>query len=134
MNLKCERCDHAMHTVFYEGVAIQLCMSCKGIFLSEKKLAIIEQSREIEILEDAPRPRRKYEVLRNCPKCESQMKKVRHGKIRKTMIDYCTDCTGVWLDKGELASIQFSYEIAQDNMYRNQRTTAWTQEVERLRR
>jgi uncharacterized protein len=124
MNLKCERCDDAMQTVFYEGVAIQLCMGCKGIFLSEKKLAMIEASREIEIPEDTPHSRRKYEVLRNCPKCESQMKKVKHGKIRKTMIDYCTDCTGIWLDKGELASIQFSYEIAQDNVFRNQRRRA----------
>jgi len=110
-----------MQTVFYEGVAIQLCMSCKGIFLSKKKLEIIENSREIEIPEDTPIPRNGAEVRRHCPKCETIMKKINHGKIRSTMIDYCGNCTGIWLDKGELASIQFSYEVAERNRFHNQR-------------
>ena len=121
MNMLCERCDTDMQTVFYEGVTIQLCMSCKGIFLSKKKLGIIEDSREIEIPDDTPYPRNGVEVRRHCPKCEIGMKKVRHGKIRSTMIDYCETCTGIWLDKGELASIQFSYEIAERNQFYNQR-------------
>jgi Zn-finger nucleic acid-binding protein len=113
-----------MQTVFYEGVAIQLCMSCKAIFLSKKKLEIIKDSREIEISEDTPIPRNGPEVLRHCPKCEIVMKKAKHGKIRTTMIDYCEICAGIWLDKGELASIQFSYEIAENNRFRNQRVHA----------
>ena len=109
-----------MQTVFYEGVAIQLCMSCKGIFLSQKKLEIIENSREIEIPDDMPVPRNGSEVRRHCPRCDIVMKKVRHGKVRATLIDFCTDCSGIWLDKGELASIQFSYEIAERNQFLNQ--------------
>lgn len=41
MNLVCEKCDIAMRTVFYEGVAIQLCMSCKGAFLSQKNWRLL---------------------------------------------------------------------------------------------
>ncbi len=109
-----------MHTVFYEGVAIQLCMSCNGIFLTRRKLEIIQDSREIEIPKDTPIPRNGPEVLRNCPHCHDIMKKAKHGKIRTTMIDYCETCSGIWLDKGELASIQFSYEIAEHNRQINQ--------------
>ena len=65
MGLKCEHCDDDMQTVFYEGVAIQLCMGCKGIFLSKRKLAMIEESREFDIPEDTPHPRHKFEVLKN---------------------------------------------------------------------
>ncbi|HIF50895.1 MAG TPA: hypothetical protein EYQ42_05125 [Thiotrichaceae bacterium] len=120
MSFHCKRCDTDMQTVFYEGVAIQLCMTCKSIFLSKKKLEIIKDSREIEIPEDTPIPRRGLEIQRDCPKCEVVMKKIRHGRIRSTMIDYCETCTGIWLDKGELASIQFSYEVAENNRFRNQ--------------
>lgn len=120
MNLLCKKCDTDMQTVFYEGVAIQLCISCKSVFLSKKKLELIEESREIDIPVDTPIPRNGPEVLRHCPKCEVFMKKVTHGRVRTTMIDYCESCHGIWLDKGELNSIQFSYEIAQDNMFRNQ--------------
>ena len=120
MSIPCKRCDTDMQTVFYEGVAIQLCMDCKGVFLSRKKLEIIENSREIDIPEDTLIPRNGPEVRRHCPKCDIVMKKVTHGKIRSTMIDFCEDCSGIWLDKGELASIQLSYEIAEKNQFRNQ--------------
>lgn len=120
MSFQCKRCDKEMMTVFYEGVAIQLCMSCKGIYLSKKKLEIIKDSREIDIPEDTPIPRNGPEVRRHCPKCDISMKKIKHGNIRTTMIDFCEDCSGLWLDKGELASIQFSYEIAEKNQFRNQ--------------
>jgi len=120
MSILCKRCDTDMQTVFYEGVAIQLCMSCKGVFLTRKKLEIIENSREIEIPEDTAIPRNGPEVRRHCPTCDIAMKKVKYGKIRTTMIDFCTDCNGIWLDKGELVSIQFSYEIAEKNQFLNQ--------------
>ena len=124
MSIHCQRCDTDMQTVFYEGVAIQLCMSCKGVFLTQKKLEIIENSREIEIPKNTPMPRNGPEVRRNCPHCNILMKKVKHGQIRAHMIDLCTDCNGIWLDKGELASIQFCYEIAEDNRQLNQLRTA----------
>jgi Zn-finger nucleic acid-binding protein len=124
MSFHCRRCDTDMQTVFYEGVTIQLCMDCKSVFLSKKRLEIIEKSREIEIPDNFSKPRNGPEIQRNCPKCEIVMKKVIHGKIRSTMIDYCETCTGIWLDKGELASIQFSYEIAQDNRSKNQHRRA----------
>ena len=120
MSIECKRCDTSMQTVFYEGVAIQLCMSCKAIFLSKKKLEIIKDCREFEISQNLPTPRKGLEIQRHCPKCEIVMKKVKHGKIRSTMIDYCETCTGIWLDEGELTSIQFSYEIAESNRYQNQ--------------
>lgn len=120
MSISCKRCDTDMHTVFYEGVAIQLCLDCKGIFLTRKKLEIIENSREIEIPEDMPIPRNGPEVRRHCPNCNILMRKAKHGRIRTTIIDYCDDCSGIWLDKGELASIQLSYEIAEKNLLLNQ--------------
>ena len=120
MNIKCERCSDPMHTVFYEGVAIQLCMSCKGVFLSKKKLEMIEESQEFNMPEDMPIPRRKYEVLRNCPECQTAMKKVKYGRIRTTVIDYCDNCNGVWLDNGEIASIQINFEAEIKNRMRNQ--------------
>lgn len=120
MNIICKRCDTDMQTVFYEGVAIQLCMDCKGIFLTRKKLEIIENSCEIEISEDTPIPRNGPEVRRHCPNCNILMKKVKHGSIRATVVDYCDDCNGIWLDKGEIASIQLGYETVQKNKMRNQ--------------
>ena len=120
MTIQCQRCDTTMHTLFYEGVSIQMCFSCKGVFLDEEKLTTIKETREVKIPKDAPNPRNGIEAMRHCPQCQILMKKRKHGKIRTTVIDYCEECSGIWLDKGELVSIQLSFETAQNNRMRNQ--------------
>jgi len=34
-----------------------------------------------------------------CPKCGSDLEEINHDEV---MIDRCTKCEGIWLDKGEL--------------------------------
>jgi transcription elongation factor Elf1/uncharacterized protein YxjI len=41
------------------------------------------------------------------------------GKIRTTIIDVCEKCSGIWLDKGELESIQLDYEMCENNIAGN---------------
>jgi Zn-finger nucleic acid-binding protein len=46
----------------------------------------------------------------NCPNCSSQMQRVRSYDVD---IDYCTNCKGVWLDRGEIdkiATMQTKYD------------------------
>ena len=46
----------------------------------------------------------------NCPNCSSLMQEVRKYDID---IDYCTNCKGVWLDRGEIdkiATMQTRYD------------------------
>lgn len=38
-----------------------------------------------------------------CPKCGMQLEEIEFGGVR---IDKCFGCEGVWLDKGELESVQ----------------------------
>lgn len=38
----------------------------------------------------------------NCPKCDGKLVETEYENIK---IDVCNNCTGVWLDAGELAQI-----------------------------
>ena len=38
----------------------------------------------------------------NCPKCDGKLVETNYENIK---IDVCNNCTGVWLDAGELAQI-----------------------------
>jgi hypothetical protein len=38
-----------------------------------------------------------------CPKCGGQLEEVEFHHVK---IDRCTDCSGVWLDKGELEMLE----------------------------
>jgi Zn-finger nucleic acid-binding protein len=108
-----------LKSVFYEGNNVKLCFQCKGIFLAKDSLKNIEESREIDIPPDTPVPKKVNEIERSCPACRIPMKKVKRGKILITIIDVCESCSGVWLDRGELESIQADYETCEDNRLAN---------------
>jgi Zn-finger nucleic acid-binding protein len=113
-----------MQTVFYDGVAIKLCSSCKSMFLNKESLAVIEASvieeiHKIEITTETPISQNGLEAQRDCPECQLVMDKRQHEKIGM-MIDYCEQCTGIWLDKNKSASTQLSHEAAENNKISNQ--------------
>ena len=57
----------------------------------------------------------------NCPNCSSLMQEVRKYDID---IDYCTNCKGVWLDRGEIdkiASMQTRYDEEHYRSYHRDR-------------
>jgi uncharacterized protein len=47
----------------------------------------------------AEREARKQACFMKCPKCGGELREETHGPLK---IDRCADCTGVWLDPGEL--------------------------------
>ena len=46
------------------------------------------------------REKRKDSHWMKCPKCGSDLEEINYQQV---MIDKCSDCEGIWLDKGELA-------------------------------
>lgn len=52
---------------------------------------------------------------RRCPKCPDQVLLRRYfSRLRRTQIDECPNCAGVWLDAGEFESIQKELEESPD--------------------
>jgi uncharacterized protein len=64
-----------------------------------RKLAEERQSQMQE--EDRQRARELH--FMKCPKCGMQLEEIAFGNVR---IDKCFNCEGMWLDKGELETIQ----------------------------
>lgn len=118
--LNCPSCEQTLRPAFYEGVKVQLCLNCKGIFMNRQELHRIEATREADIAQDQVPPSRSGGDLdRECPKCGIAMVKQTYGRIRTTEIDTCEACDSVWLDRGELDRVQADFELAEDNSARN---------------
>jgi len=66
-----------------------------------ERLKQIEQERQHK-LAAAERERLKKLHYMQCPKCGMQLVEIDYRGIK---IDRCTECEGLWLDKGELAAI-----------------------------
>jgi uncharacterized protein len=42
-----------------------------------------------------------------CPRCGGDLKEVEHHQVK---VDRCGDCSGVWLDAGELELVEHAHE------------------------
>jgi len=117
MQSSCTLCHTELETRYYEGVAVQFCKDCMGIFLSERKLAIIEGCHATHDTADAL-PRRRRTDHKPCPQCQSAMFKVKHGEQHPVFIDYCDQCHGIWLERCVLSTVQGIYEQVENEQRR----------------
>lgn len=62
----------------------------------------VAQERQAEMEENERQRQRTLHFMR-CPKCGMQLEEIPFGDVR---VDKCFNCEGIWLDKGELETIQ----------------------------
>jgi len=110
----------------YEGVEIDRCPHCKGVWLDAGELQAIETNQDSDF-RDIPgttfdqvaaavgMAKAAEEAPRKCPTCESELYKKEYAFSSQIMIDSCPKGHGIWLDAGELSRLQMFYESQSDN-------------------
>ncbi len=112
-NMNCPRCNIELtnKTIldFKYFLNIDYCNSCGGIWLEKKELTRLEKTIEPVFYEirNLPDEEEQLEIL-YCPACEDPriLQKAQHIRDKHVIIDYCTDCKGIWLDTGEIEAIR----------------------------
>ncbi|MDD2715194.1 MAG: zf-TFIIB domain-containing protein, partial [Candidatus Wallbacteria bacterium] len=99
--LNCPRCQSPLKCVEKSGVTLDYCCQCGGLWFDSGELG--------QLLSN---PQRYETMMRNmqlvgpgctCPSCGAGMTVLAYLKDKlRIEIDYCPDCQGIWLDKGEL--------------------------------
>ena len=89
--MRCPVCGREMSTPVVEGVEVDLCPGCGGVWLDGGELEALtghtlESCRELD-----------------CPKCGRRLAIRTIGAVE---VDCCEGCGGTWLDHGELESIR----------------------------
>jgi Zn-finger nucleic acid-binding protein len=110
MNVNCPRCEAALRSGEIEGVQIDECAACQGIWFEKDEL---QQARDasdpdlawmdFEMWKDEDQFDISQGALR-CPTCDTAMAAVKYGDTG-VEVDYCTHCQGVWLDGSEFEGI-----------------------------
>jgi hypothetical protein len=67
-----------------------------------ERLRKLAEERQAKIAADQRERERALHFMK-CPKCGMQLEEISFGDVR---VDKCFSCEGIWLDKGELESIQ----------------------------
>ena len=106
----------------YESATeVDRCPDCSGIWLDHRELETIQETLSNDYTEElANLPNlvgRSYAMaldrsrpLLSCPSCSNEMERREHGFASQVMIDVCPSCRGVWLDRGEIQTLEVFFE------------------------
>ncbi|HJZ89213.1 MAG TPA: zf-TFIIB domain-containing protein [Polyangia bacterium] len=105
-NIACVKCTSVLDKSMIADVEVDLCPKCGGLWLDRgeiTRLAAMPDSELVELREhlcgSAGPPPIPSETTQHCPACSSTLKEVVLGPVR---VDYCEQCHGIFLDRGEL--------------------------------
>lgn len=129
--MQCPRCNATNFVEHnYEGLKVDTCQSCLGVWLDEGEIAHIVYKKEKNISPELVRevmsnsfygiPASESETILKCAKCSSEMTPINYDISSGVIIDRCPNGHGFWLDKHELEKVQAFREY-------------WSKEVEKHR-
>jgi uncharacterized protein len=108
--LMCPKCrKEKMRPETYEGVEIDRCPVCKGLFFDKGELEELlakDEGNVADTLSFSATSDAMDQVRAHCPRCDKDMDAVT-GPADVRM-DVCRQCRGVFLDQGELATLQLA--------------------------
>ena len=109
--MKCPKCKAPMDNVVLEGVQIERCSGCKGLWFDadeEVMLSKIEHAEMLDLgLASLGKEFNNDEPI-YCPRCgdKSQLHKLQDPKQPHIEIDRCPSCNGTYFDAGEFTDFK----------------------------
>jgi Zn-finger nucleic acid-binding protein len=111
--MKCPACFNELRTVTAGALAVDVCYGgCGGIWFDAFELQQVDEHTESagEVLVDIvrnPEVHVDHKSKRECPRCAGiKLKRHFFSALRKVEVDQCPNCSGYWLDHGELLAIR----------------------------
>ena len=102
--MKCPKCLGSMDVINFNGVEVDRCSKCYGLFfdhLEEETLKKMEGAEGIDIGDEFVGARYNQILDVACPKCETRMEEVRHNEPFEVKFERCPECKGLFFDAGE---------------------------------
>ncbi len=101
----CPKCGEYLEAVVKNGVLIDYCNTCRGVWFDLSELETmsdkIEQFNFVEPRLEYLKIAETYEEQRPCPRCAEKMMKVKM-RDKPPVIDCCPNNHGYWFDEAEL--------------------------------
>ena len=105
-NLCCVKCNSILDRATFQGLEVDLCPKCGGLWLDRGEITRAAKMTETELdrlrtlLTGAKGPPPvPTENVAHCPSCPGNLAEVLLGNVH---VDYCNKCHGIFLDRGEL--------------------------------
>lgn len=99
--MKCPVCQVPTYVVEYDGIELDLCPDCHGLWFDSGELELLLEDEQGAPLTAAETT----EAVRPCPICRQKMSKVNIGPSGRVLIDSCPAGCGIWFDSNELQDL-----------------------------
>lgn len=106
--MKCPKCKtETLSEFFVEGVAVDRCSSCDGIWFDAQELSqlLAEDAKLVASLSRGYLHEQLDGKKGSCPRDGSTLMRVYSSIDRSVILDPCADCRGMWLDGGEFQKL-----------------------------
>lgn len=117
--MNCPACGHGLTTRRAGSIDVDVCDGgCGGVWFDNFELGKVGPAGG-ETIRSVPREFSLHvdrESKRRCPRCDGQVMLRRYfSRLRRTQIDECPNCAGIFLDAGEFDAIQREVEESPDS-------------------
>jgi Zn-finger nucleic acid-binding protein len=112
--LQCPKCFHGMEAVTHEGITIDRCTHCQGLWFDGDEAQQLKNSPGAEVLDKgSPKKRQHYDERADirCPHCSQPMDKAADWKQTHVWYEVCRN-HGIFMDAGEFTD--FKHETLLD--------------------
>ena len=108
---ECPLCGIELERSEVNGVPLSSCGKCGGLWLDKGELneLLHPDGWDVEYC-STEHPEKDSSLDVKCPNCAVPLKRGKFVEYSDITIDYCPDCGGIWLDKGELDEINKEIE------------------------
>ena len=120
--MRCPIDNSELQSQTYEAdLTVDACSECGGMWLDRGELEAIQETKERDYSDELSRmPDLGYNAYLlaqqktgrsiQCPNCNVEMEAREYARCSQVMIDVCPQCHGIWLDKGEIESLEVFFE------------------------
>ena len=102
--MKCPKCTAGMETVSFDGIEVERCLACHGLWFDMLEHEDLRRVPGSELIDDGlPEVGRAFDVdsARRCPACAGAMVRMVDARQAHLWFESCTSCHGVFFDAGE---------------------------------
>ncbi len=106
--MRCPKCRADMEQVVHEGVEIDRCTTCNGIWFDAGEVESLRNKEAAAAIDTGQtRTGKKFNTVDDypCPRCGGEMEKHVDPQQRHIWFESCTDCYGSFFDAGEFRDL-----------------------------
>jgi Zn-finger nucleic acid-binding protein len=107
-HIRCPKCRVDMEQVVFDGVEVDRCQHCKGLWFDAGEIKLLKTSRAAAELDIGSTTVGQWQDgIRDydCPRCAGPMQKNSSTLQSHIQFETCVDCKGCFLDAGELTDL-----------------------------